>query len=100
MAVKSREEIVAQLSARIGADTSDDAIALIEDVTDTLSDLETKATGDGKDWKSEAERIDREWREKYIARFSGNGDDDEQDNLPKPRERKPLSFDELFKEKE
>jgi len=100
MAVKSREEIVAQLSARIGTDMSDDAIALIEDVTDTLADFETKASGDGKDWKSEAERIDREWREKYIARFSGSGDDDEPDPVPRNNERKHLSFEDLFKEKE
>lgn len=38
MAVRTREEIIAQISARMGDDTSDEAIALIEDVTDTLSD--------------------------------------------------------------
>lgn len=100
MAVKSREEIIATLSSRMNTDMSDEAIAFIEDVSDTLSDLESRATGDGKDWKSEAERIDREWREKYIARFSGNGDDDEPDPVPRNNERKHLSFEDLFKEKE
>lgn len=100
MAVKSREEIIAQLSAKIGADTSDDTIGLIEDITDTLSDLETRATGDGTDWKAKAEEIDRTWREKYIARFSGTGEDDEPDNPPMGNERKTLTFEQLFKEKE
>lgn len=100
MAVKTREEIMAQISARIGDDTSDDAIALIEDVTDTLTDLETKAKGDGKDWKAEAEKIDKEWREKYIARFNGKADDNEEINEPPVDENKRLTFEALFEEKE
>ena len=39
MAVKTREELMAQLSARIGSDTSDEAIGLMEDITDTLNDF-------------------------------------------------------------
>ena len=100
MAIKSREEILAQIKTRIGEDTSDEAIALIEDVTDTLADLEQKATGDGKDWKKEAERIEKQWREKYIARFSGGGDDEETEEAPSIEENKTKSFDELFEEKE
>ena len=97
MAIKTREELMAQLSARIGADTSDDAIALIEDFTDTMSDLEQKAKGDGKDWKSEYEKNDKAWREIYIARFSGTGDEDEEDLDTPDEETKNYSFDNLFK---
>ena len=100
MAVKTREELIAQLSAKISTDASDDAIALLEDVTDTLADLEAKAKGDGKDWKKEAERIEKEWKEKYIARFSGVSEPDEPDETPDIETNKPKSFDELFEEKE
>lgn len=100
MAVKTREEIVAQISARIGDDTSDDAIALMEDVADTLADLEEKAKGDGKDWKAEAERIDKEWREKYISRFNGKTDDNDDIIEPNDDENKRLTFEALFEEKE
>lgn len=99
MAVKSREELMAQISARIGSDTSDEAISFMEDVTDTLNDLEQKATGDGTDWKAKYESNDKEWREKYIARFSGASEDDEPETGA-DEERKSYSFDDLFKVKE
>ena len=97
MAVKTREELLAQLNARIGADTSDEAIALIEDFTDTIADYEQKANGDGKDWKSEYEKNDKQWREKYIARFSGTGEDDETFKGEDDEKKKSYSFDDLFK---
>ena len=97
MAVRKREEIIEQIRSRFGDDTSDDVITLLEDVTDTLTDLENKTNSDGKDWKAEAERIDKEWRQKYVARFnsaSGGDDDDEGQNNGG---RKDYSFDKLFK---
>lgn len=100
MAVRSREEIIAEINARVGADNSDEAIALIEDVTDTLADLETRANGDGTDWKAEAERIDKEWREKYRARFSSNSGEDDDINLSKQGAGKDYSFEKLFKQGE
>ena len=100
MAVRTREQIIAQISARIGDDKSDEAIALMEDVTDTLSELESKVSGDGKDWKAEAERIDKEWREKYISRFSGGSSNDDDVNEPNADEPKSYSFENLFSEGE
>lgn len=100
MAVKSREEILASISATMGENSSDEVIALIEDVTDTFADLETRANGDGKDWEAEAKRIDKEWRDKYIARFS-SGSTDEDDLLSsKGGTEKQYTFDKLFNEKE
>lgn len=95
MAVRTREEIINQIRARIGDDTSDEAIALIEDVEDTYGAL-TGKDGEGKDWKAEAERIDKEWREKYIARFSGASDDDDDLNEPKGGNKKSRNFEDLF----
>lgn len=100
MAVRTREEILSQITAKFGGDTSDDVIALMEDVTDTLTDLEAKVSGDGKDWKAEAERIDKEWREKYISRFQGGSTNNEELEEPTPIEEKTYSFENLFKEGE
>lgn len=97
MAIKTRDELMAQISARIGDDTSDDAIALIEDVTDTLADLETRANGDGTDWKAEAERIDKEWRDKYISRFTTGESADASNTNNVQVEEKKYTYDELFK---
>ena len=95
MAVKSREEIIAQITSTIGDSTSDEAITLLEDVNDTLNSLAEK-NADGTDWKSEAERIDKEWREKYIARFSNSSADDDEPRNTQGLPSKPLSFEELF----
>ena len=98
MAVKTREEIMESIRSRFAEDTSDETLSLIEDVSDTLTDYEAKAKGDGKDWKSEAERIDREWREKYKARFFSTGDSDPEPEPEEPEDQKILTYDELFKE--
>lgn len=97
MAVRSREEITSQLSTIIGDSTSDEAIALFEDLADTFSDLEGRANPGGTDWKAEAERIDKEWREKYVNRFKSGGADGDPDDDPKPEPNKALTFENLFK---
>lgn len=96
MAVKTREEILAEVRVRVGEQTDDETIAFLEDVTDTLSDLETKAKGDGTDWKSKYEENDAEWRKKYTERFYSS-DPDNVTELTKPDDtEKPKTFAELF----
>lgn len=96
MAVKTREEILAEVKARVGEQTDDEAISFLEDVSDTLTDLETKAKGDGTDWKAKYEENDAEWRKKYTERFY-NSDPDPDPEPPKPDDSpKPKTFAELF----
>ena len=96
MAVKTREEILEELRVRIGEQMDDETIAFLEDVTDTLSDLETKANGDGADWKTKYEENDAEWRKRYTERFYSS--DPEPDIEPPKQDdtEKPKTFDELF----
>ena len=99
MAVLTKEELLKNLSTAIGENTTDDVIKLMEDASDTLNDLDTKARGDGKDWKAEADRIDKEWREKYRNRFfSGSSNDDDDDFENDNDKPKKLTFENLFKE--
>ena len=96
--IKSKEELLATVSARFEGDTSDEAISLFEDLSDTLTDMETKANGDGTDWKAKYEENDAEWRKKYKERFfntSGNEDGIEDGN---GGEEPPIkrTFDDLF----
>lgn len=98
MAVLSREELIAKVAERIGDDTSDEALAFTEDVSDTLADLETKAKGDGTDWKAKFEQNDKEWRDKYKARFFGGSSDDDDDDNDNDNGTKPKTFNDLFKE--
>lgn len=95
MAIKSREEILEIVKTRIGDSTEDEDIGFLEDITDTLDDLENKAKGDGVDWKTRYEENDKAWKEKYRNRFfsSDNNDDDADDE---GEEKKPKTFAELF----
>lgn len=97
MAVRTREEILNSIRDRIGNDTSDEAISLVEDVIDTLTDMENRANGDGVNWRERYEQNDREWRTKYRDRFFGKTDDND-DDKPDDDVKKPMTYEELFKE--
>ena len=97
MAIRTRDEILNAIRAKIGDDTSDEAIALVEDVTDTMADMENRANGDGENWRQRYEENDRQWREKYRDRFFSKTDDKD-DDKDDDEKKKPMSFDELFKE--
>lgn len=101
MAVVSKEEILEAIKNKIGEDNSDETIALLEDISDTLNDYDTK-TKDNTEWKTKYEENDKAWRERYKNRFFNNeGDDDEQGGKDIPDELlgdTPTSFDSLFAE--
>lgn len=101
MAVKTRDEIMKAIRKRIGEDTSDEAISLLEDVTDTFADYETKVA-DKTDWKAKYDEMDANWRKKYMDRFSGKTGEEvkeEQEEQIKD-DSEPRTFDELFTERE
>lgn len=105
MAVRTRDEILAAIRSRLGDDTSDDALTIIEDIDDTFKDCETRT---GEDWKSKYDELDAQWRKRYRDRFfqkADNGEttpddvkDDNEEDLKEESEVK--DFDELFTEKE
>ena len=101
MAVKTIDEIMEAIRKRIGEDTSDEAISLLEDVTDTFADYETKVA-DKTDWKTKYDEMDASWRKKYMDRFSGKTGEEikeEQEEQIKD-DSEPRTFDELFTERE
>ena len=99
MAIKSREDLLKSLTILIGDNSTDENLAILEDVTDTLKDYEEK-TADQTDWKSKYEQNDADWRKKYKERFlSGEAIKDEQEEDVK-KDSKTLTFDSLFKERE
>ena len=98
MAVKSKEELLESIKGLLADDTSDESIALLEDITDSF-DAQKTAT-DTEDWKKKYEENDREWRKKYRDRFFSTGSED----VPQPKElqaepdNSPKRFEDLFKE--
>lgn len=95
MAIKSKAEILELVKARIGDDTSDEALAIIEDVTDTLDDYETRIADSG-DWKARYEQNDADWRKKYKERFFAPTEEPEEIDEPDEVEEK-RTFEDLFK---
>ena len=94
MAVRTRDEILAAIRSRLGDDTSDDALTIIEDIDDTFKDYETRT---GEDWKSKYDELDAQWRKRYRDRFFQKADNEE--TTPED-ESEVKDFDELFTEKE
>lgn len=93
--VKTKEELLGSFKARLGEDTSDETITLMEDLSDTL-DL----TKDNVNWKQKYEENDKAWREKYTSRFAeGSAPPPEPDPEPEDNSTK-ITYNDLFSEKE
>lgn len=98
MAVKTKDELMGAIRARIGEDSSDEAISLVEDISDTFDDIQSKATSDGTDWKAKYEENDATWRQKYRDRFFNTHETKDDEVEDEGEEIKALTYDELFKE--
>ena len=100
MAILTKEDLLNKIKERIGDDTSDEAISFIEDATDTINDFETKAQGDGVDWKQKYNENDAEWRKRYRDRFFDPDSTDKDNPLNQHKDENednsPKTFDELF----
>jgi molecular chaperone GrpE (heat shock protein) len=97
MAVKTREELLESIRDRVGEQTDDETISFLEDVTDTLTDLETRANGDGENWEQRYKDNDAEWRKKYTERFFSSVPIEPPEPKPKGEEMSPKTFEDLFK---
>lgn len=97
MAVRTKDEILELVKARVGDDSSDEVIEFIEDITDTLNDYE-KRLSDSTDWKAKYEENDAEWREKYKARFFGKEVVENETEIDDEGEDKSMKYEDLFEE--
>ena len=62
MAIRTTEELLNMIRDKTG--DSDEDLALIEDVSDTLTSL-----SESENWKEKYETNDAEWRNRYKERF-------------------------------
>lgn len=97
MPKRSKDELLAALRSVLGENQTDEAIALIEDVTDTFD-------APAEDWEQKYKDNDAAWRKKYTDRFFSSGDVDQGSGsntetvINSDEEQKPLTYDDLFKE--
>lgn len=96
MAVIKKDELMNRIKEKIGNDNSDETLALIEDISDTIDESEKN------DWKSKFDENDKMWREKYKNRFFSTPVEDEKKEDKKMNddesEMDSKSYDKLFKE--
>lgn len=100
MAVKTKEELLEAIRVRIGDKTDDETITFLEDVSDTLTNLETKANSDEEVWKTKYEENDKEWRRKYTERFFSTNLDDKPEQEQDNESEKIKRYEDLFEVKE
>lgn len=96
--IKTLEELTAEFTEKFGGDKSDAFIELLENMTDTINDLVSKNT----DIDERVRKLDNDWRERYIKRFTNvdvveqnkNYDDIEESK----NEESEKTIDDLFEE--
>ena len=93
MAIKSITEIIDSARTLIGENTSDEARGFMDDLSDTMSDFDSK-TKDATNWKQKYEDNDATWRKRYADRFSGKVEEepDESYELPDPPKKTYLDL--------
>lgn len=100
MAVLEKEAFMNLIKAKIGDSTSDEDLKFLEDVTDTYNDLEQKSNGEStNEWEEKYNNLDKEWREKYKARFFQT-DNEEENNINNNNEdenKDDIQIEDLFK---
>lgn len=97
MAIKSITELIESARTIIGENTSDEALGFMDDLSDTMTDFDTR-TKDNTNWEQKYQENDAQWRKRYADRFNGRVEDDDVDEsyeLPEPPKK---SYLDLFEE--
>lgn len=91
--IKSKDELLNAIRAVLADDTTDDALTLLEDVTDTFDSM-----SDSEDWRGKYEELDKSWRQRYKDRFFANpAENDEEEAQPDENvDEEPTRFEDLF----
>lgn len=93
MAIKSLQEITTAMNTLLGDAPTDEGLALLEDITDTINN------NGNEDWHKRYEENDAQWRKRYKERFM-NPPDNTADDSEAEGTKVPRSYDDLFKVKE
>lgn len=96
--VKTKEEMLAEIKAYIGDRTDDETVSLVENVTDTLSDMEKNGNAEAR-----VKEVEDMWRAKYMERFF-DGDNEKKTAEAKEEEEtdkaEEIKIEDLYTEKE
>lgn len=96
MAVRTRQELLDSVREIIGDSTDDNVLSVLEDLTDTIDDYESRS--DVEDWKTKYEQNDAEWRNRYKERFFSSEVDTQEEvsDIDEEEEEQITSYEDLF----
>ena len=95
--IRTKEEMLDLVNKYIGEDTSEEAIALIEDISDSYDSF-----SDPEDWKAKYEQLDETWKKKYKDRFfegsnkTPTGEDVDGETHEEAEEKELVTYDDFF----
>ena len=95
MAIKTKDELMATLNGFLGENDSDEALAFMTDLSDTLGD--NTAAQRVTELETELANKDKEWRKKYKDAFFNKPPKEEFDD--EDDDKTPRSFEDLFSTK-
>lgn len=95
---RTKEELLSDINAVLGENnTTDEAIALLENVADSFDEKPVDET----DWKAKYEENDKAWRTRYTERFMNGAAKDDVIDEPNINDiDEPSKYEDLFKIKE
>lgn len=90
---RSKEELLKIVSDFIGETNTDDALSLLDDISDTIDN-------GSEDWEQKYYDNDKAWRERYKARFSETKTEEreETEETEENEGANPLTYENLFEE--
>lgn len=98
MAVLNKDSFTATVKGLVGDRTDDDALKALEDLTDTFNSY-----SDSEDWKTKFEANDKEWRERYKARFLEGSDTEDANTKSEDKDEddaEDITVDDLFEDED
>lgn len=99
--VKTKEEMLAEIKAYIGGRTDDETVSLVENVTDTLADMEKNGNAEAR-----VKEVEDMWRAKYMERFfdgdkeKKNIEVEEDEETEEKDKSEEIKIEDLYTEKE
>jgi len=98
--VLGRDELIESVRKVIGETPSEEGVALLENVADSVTDLETKIKDIEVESKAKLDTLEAEWKDRYTRRFSETQGavDIDLHGETEESEMKKLTYDSLFTE--
>lgn len=99
--VKTKEDMLAEIKSYIGDRTDDETVSLVENVTDTLTDMEKNGNAEAR-----VKEVEDMWRAKYMERFfdgdkeKQNIEVEEDEETEEKDKSEEITIDDLYTEKE